>query len=176
MRAYMSGLVPRGRCAVTDASFLKVCGQTPGSVVMPCRKMYLSSSCSKSAEVKRGPCSKSTTLKPPWDSSRAMTPPAAPEPTTTKSTVSLGLNLCAISSLLVGIGHEAGVLGVVVAERRREDMPVLEAHQLPTGPLIVPAIFRRAEHAQQREHALGFKERCVIHGLEEGDLLIRSGR
>src|SRR6202040_1697452 len=40
-----------------------------------------------------GPCSKTTTLKPACDNSLAITPPAAPDPTMTKSTVSLGLNV-----------------------------------------------------------------------------------
>lgn len=65
---------------------------------MPLRYAYLSSSCSKSPGPSRGPCSSTTTVNPARDSSRAMTPPAAPDPTTTKSTVSLGLNVRAVTS------------------------------------------------------------------------------
>src|SRR5215831_10785679 len=42
--------------------------------------------CVKSASVRYGPCSRTTTRKPLVDSSFARTPPAAPEPTMTKST------------------------------------------------------------------------------------------
>ena len=48
------------------------------------------SSWSNCASVSRGPCSSTTTVKPAVESSLAMMPPAAPEPTITKSTSSLG--------------------------------------------------------------------------------------
>jgi hypothetical protein len=66
---------------------------------MPLRKLYFNSSCSKSADVKRGPCSSTTTVKTACDSSRAMTPPAAPEPITTKSTTSIELKRRAVTAL-----------------------------------------------------------------------------
>ena len=72
--------------ATASGSDLKVCGLRPSLLVMPPRNQYLSSSCSKSAGVRRAPCSSTTVLKPEVESSRASTPPAAPEPTTTKST------------------------------------------------------------------------------------------
>jgi hypothetical protein len=56
---------------------------------MPDSMLYFSSSCSKSPGAMRGPCSITITLLPARDSSRAMMPPEAPEPTMTKSTVSL---------------------------------------------------------------------------------------
>ena len=48
------------------------------------------SSCLNSETPRRGPCSSTTTLCPRVESSLASTPPAAPEPTITKSTVSEG--------------------------------------------------------------------------------------
>src|ERR1700736_5374945 len=88
----------RGRVAVTLGLSRNVCGLKVGSLVMPLRKLYFNSSCSKSPGPSRGPCSSTTTVNPARDSSRAMTPPAAPDPTTTKSTVSLGLNVRAVMS------------------------------------------------------------------------------
>src|SRR5438105_15805714 len=53
----------------------------------PWRKNLISS-CVKSFSRRYGPCSRTTTLKPAVASSLAITPPAAPDLITTKSTVS----------------------------------------------------------------------------------------
>ena len=56
-----------------------------------------------------------------------MTPPAAPEPTMTKSTVSESRYVRALIVDFTGSIDEAGIVAVVVAERRLKDVLVFEA-------------------------------------------------
>ena len=81
-------------------------------------------------------------------------PPAAPEPMTTKSTVSLGLNLRALMTALLRqtawarVGHESSVSGVVVTEGRLPGVLVDEAHQLPAEPVRVAAVGGQRQQAR----------------------------
>src|SRR5690242_8188455 len=146
---------------------------------MPESWRYLSSSCSKSHGFIRGPCSITTTLMPARASSRAMMPPEAPEPTTTKSTVSLVLNVLLAMKrapsggvgLRAGIGFEARVIPVVVTEGRLPEVVVLDPDQRPAEVVVVAAVFRQGEQAKHREPPHGGEERGLVDLLQPGDLL-----
>src|SRR5580704_17691051 len=81
-----------------------------------------------------------------------------------------------LSGFVRGIRYEALVLRIVVAERRREGMPVDKAHEPPAGGLEVAAVLRRGEHTEHGQHARGFEKRREIRGLQERHLHWRTCR
>src|SRR6266853_4187387 len=87
----MAGFV----CAFSFSDFRNVFGCSRQLLVSAFRLKAQYSSCSKSLGSRRGPCSSTTTRNPFEDSSFARTPPAAPDPTITKSTTSVVLYLAA---------------------------------------------------------------------------------
>src|SRR5579859_5747818 len=171
------------RSAFWLGSLRKVCGLAIGLLVMPASWRYFNSSCSKSSGSMRGPCSITTTLKPARDSSRAMMPPEAPEPTMTKSTVSLVLyvlrSMEAAPSegvgLGAGIGHEALIILVVIAEGRLPGMVVDHADQVPARIVVIAAIFGQGDEAEQGEPPHRGEEGRLVDLVQPGDLL-RLGR
>src|SRR5688572_17537046 len=178
MRAYVSGLRPPGWVAFSLSSRRKVCGLVAGLLVMPESWRYLSSSCSKSPGAIRGPCSIRTTLMPACASSRAMIPPAAPEPTTMKSTVSLVVKVLLAMGAPSGgvglgarIGFEPRVILVVVTERRLPEVAVDEADQVPPRAVVVAAVLghrREPEHGQAAHRG---EEGRLVDVFQPGDLL-----
>src|SRR5687768_2380742 len=123
---------------------------------MPESWRYFSSSCSNSCASSRGPCSMTTTLLPASASSRATMPPAEPEPTTMKSTVSLVGKVLRSMWLLpsggdrrgAGVGNEPCVVLVVIAEGRGPEVAVHHAEHLPARIFVVAAIFGQRDHAE----------------------------
>src|SRR5262245_17773799 len=103
-------------------------------VNVPSRSIASASWWRKSAVRRYGPCSSTTIRKPARDNSRAITPPAAPEPTITKST----------SVCLLGMFRD---LPILIAERRLPREAILEADELPAGFLEVAAVLRIRQHA-----------------------------
>src|SRR5271157_4513133 len=77
--------------AFSTSVWRKVTGWRLGLFVSAWLMKTSTSLCVKSASVRYGPCSKTTTRKPLVESSLASTPPAAPDPMITKSTSSDGL-------------------------------------------------------------------------------------
>src|SRR5262245_47747632 len=101
------------------------------------------SSWSNCFSVSRGPCSRTTTENPAVDSSFAMMPPAAPDPTIAKSTMSEGAKraragVCSTSLPPVGVG-------VVCAERRLESRLMFEADHVPARIVAIAAPGRQRE-------------------------------
>ena len=101
---------------------------------------------------------------PACASSRAITPPAAPEPTMTKSTVSES-DTSARSFRFPRVDDEARIVAIVVAERRLKDMADFEANELPADAVAIAAVFGHREHAQQREQPRRLEERRAIDPL-----------
>src|SRR5438270_13302320 len=127
------------------------------------------SSCSNCDSVSRGPCSSTTTEKPAVDNSFARMPPAAPEPTITKSTMSVvryrtGAACCATSASPVHVG-------IVVAERRLESRLMIEPDQVPSRVVAITAPRRQREHADDGVETERGKERCLLDLAENLVLL-----
>src|SRR5688500_1578698 len=123
----------------------------------------LISSCGKSFSFRQGPCSRTTTLKPAVDNSFATTPPAAPEPTITKSTSSVGRNVaprcCSGAS---GRCRCSARIGVVPAEWRCPGELIDEANQLPAALPEVAAVLGVGEHPDDRGAAQREEEFVVL--------------
>jgi hypothetical protein len=85
--------------------------------------------------------------------SRAITPPAAPAPTMTKSTSSFGAYVtpaCWSRSVL----RMYDLVPIVVAERLLPEITIIESDQLPSDLVAVPSVLGIREHAGRscREH------------------------
>src|SRR5689334_17508649 len=77
---------------------------------------------------------------------------------------------------LSGVRDEARVVAIVVTERRREDVLVLEAERLPAEPIRIAAVPGRREEAEHCEEADPAEERRRFDRSEMRDLLIRARR
>src|SRR6185369_3265467 len=97
----------------------------------------------KSFSVSHGPCSRTTTENPLRESSRAMTPPAAPDPMTTKSTSSDGAYVFICGCCCSRRGK---ISTVIEPEGRRPGIAVLVPDQLPSDFVEVSAVLRVREH------------------------------
>src|SRR2546426_7210709 len=159
-RWYRSWIRPG--CAVSDSLLRNV--NPAGSFCRALWNSVLISSCSNCGGSTRGPCSSTTTVSPAVASSLAMMPRAAPEPTTTKSTVRLGSKRTAGRAGRM-LPAAARRLGVVVAERRLPGVAVLEADHPPARLVGVAAVGGQREHPHERGEA---------HLLEEGRLFLRA--
>src|SRR5436190_19912912 len=136
----------------------------------------LISSCGNSRSSRHGPCSSTTTRNPAVDSSFATTPPAAPEPTTTKSTSSVGLYL--IVSRCSGSSGRCrwSCMGIVPAEGSSPGEAIVESDQLPARLVRVPAVFGIGEHPRYRAPPQHEEERALVlfHRRDDVSLLLRA--
>src|SRR5688500_11706019 len=127
--------------AFADGDVLNDCGCVAGWLLQrPCMKVA-NSSWSNCCSVRRGPCSRTTTENPAVDSSFAMMPPAAPDPTIAKSTVSAGAKrarACDCSTSFPPVRFD-----IVCAERRLESRLMFEADHVPAG------MVRSEEHTSE---------------------------
>src|SRR5215472_1022296 len=104
-----------------------------------CCKTF-ASSCTRSDGLRYGPCSRTTTRKPLVESSLANTPPAAPEPITTKSTSSEVAYLTWPVLISFGVARSrppAGIVPVVEPERRLKHVFTLPTDDLPPDTAAV---------------------------------------
>ncbi len=108
------------------------------------------------------------------DSSLAMMPPAAPDPTITKSTMSLGRKRAAGRGCLLPCQPLPVDVGVVVAERRLEARLMLEPEHVPAGVVAVAAPRRQREGADDGVEARGLEERRLLDVVEQ--LVLLRGR
>src|SRR5262249_50943544 len=138
-----------------------------------------------------GPCSRTTTLKPLVDSSLARTPPAAPEPTMTKSTTSQSLYfvssvmaavpvdgeivLVILRGSLCGRRLPARVVPVVVAEGRLKSVLGQAADHGPAHAAAIAASirFRVNQKTGQGVRANGFEE---LRGRAGDEIRARPAR
>src|SRR4051794_28546398 len=102
-----------------------------------------------------------------------MMPPAAPDPTMAKSTISLvwkraPCSDCSTSAPPVGVS-------VVEPERRLESRLVLEAEHVPAGVVAIAAPGRQGERADDGVETCGLEERRVLD-LAQQLVLLRRGQ
>src|SRR6188474_796919 len=117
------------------------------------------SSWSNCVSVNRGPCSRTTTENPAVESSFAMMPPAAPDPTMAKSTVSLGEKRARWASCT---SCPPVHFGVVLAKRRLESRLMFEPEHVPAGIVAIAAPCRQRKGADDGVEACGLKERRLL--------------
>src|SRR5262245_36486950 len=129
------------------------------------------SSWSNCFSVSRGPCSSTTTENPAVDSSFAMMPPAAPDPTIAKSTVSEGAKRARAgdcSTSLPPIGFD-----VVCAERRLESRLMFEADHVPARVVAIAAPGRQRESTDDGTEPDRLEERRLLDRTNDFVLLCR---
>src|SRR5690606_2353696 len=154
-----------GTSATFDSSSRNVCWSTGGPPPRSsCRNVTEISSCVKSAAVRNGPCSRTTTSKPALESSFARMPPEDPEPTMTKST-GLALSKCTWPSAAIALALH--VLGVVVAERRLVPAVLaIEPQQFPPDVVLIAAVGAHAEETRERQEADEVEEAGIFLRLK----------
>src|SRR5436309_8009513 len=113
----------------------------------------------KSAVCRRGPRSRPMTFRPPFASSAARMPPAAPTPTMTTSVFSLAMDL--LSSLArqralllqADDGRTRELLLALHVRRREHRLRAGEADEAPAREVLVAAVDRVGEHPLHRVRA-----------------------
>src|SRR5262245_4376615 len=153
-----------------------VCGCVSGSLLFRLLKNVPNSSCSNCCSVSRGPCSRTTTVNPAVESSFARTPPAAPDPTITKSTMSLGRKRTAGRRVSCSMSASPVRFGIVEAERRLETRLMLEPDKVPTGVVFVAAPFRQREGSDNGVEAHRLEELALLDRLQHVNLLFDAQR
>ena len=110
-------------------------------------------------------------------------PPAAPDPTIAKSTVSLGEkraagrdSWCLYHCLRVRCRQLSVRVGVVEAERWLEPRLVLESEHVPAGVVAIASPRRQREHADDRVEPRRLEERRLLDVAEQFVLLRRGQR
>src|SRR4029078_2791911 len=126
--------------------------------------------------VSRGPCSSTTTVNPAVDSSFARMPPAAPDPTITKSTMSRGRKRAAGRRVSCSMSAPPVRFGIVEAERRLETRLMFEADHVPAGVVLVAAPLRQRKGPDNGVEAHRLEERALLDRLQHFDLLIDGQR
>src|SRR5262249_37033272 len=122
-----------------------------------------------------GPCSRTTTVNPAVESSFARMPPAAPDPTIAKSTMSLGRKRtgrrvsCSMSASPVRFS-------IVEAKRRLETRLMLEPDKVPPSVVFVAAPFRQREGPDNGVEAHRLEELALLDCLQHVNLLIDDQR
>src|SRR5262245_39822653 len=104
-----------------------------------------------------------------------MMPPAAPDPTITKSTTSLGRKRAEAGRCSCMSASPVRV-GVVVAEWRLEARLMFEAEHLPARVLAIAAVSRQSKHADDRVETRRLEERRLLDLPDNVVLLFRRQR
>src|SRR5512134_2434600 len=155
--------------AFADGDALNDCGWVAGLLLRRLCVKVANSSWSNCFSVSRGPCSRTTTESPAVASSFAMMPPAAPDPTMTKSTVSAGAKRARAGDCSTSLPPVR--FDIVGAKRRLESRLMFEADHVPAGIVAVAAPGGQRERANDGVEPERLEERRLLDGADDFVLL-----